>query len=106
MSRTNPMIDEPTDFSLVAGGPLFQLFLRLGLLKPPIDLAARRIIVISLVIWLPLLVLSALSGHAVGGRGVPFLFDLGAHARLLWCVPLLIAAEVIVHRRIKVVVRP
>jgi hypothetical protein len=104
MSKTNPMIDEPTDFSLVQGGPLFQLFSRAGLVKPTMDLAARRIVVISLVAWLPLLLLSALSGHAVGGLGVPFLFDLGAHARLLLCVPLLIAAEVIVHRRIRVIV--
>ena len=78
MSKTNPILDEPTDFSLVQGGPLFQFFLRARLLRPPTDLLARRIVVISLVAWLPLLVLSALSGHAVGGLGVPFLFDVGA----------------------------
>jgi hypothetical protein len=105
MSKMNPRMDEPTDFSLVEGGPLFQLFLRAGLVKPTMDLAARRIIVISLVAWLPLLLLSAWSGHAVSGLGVPFLFDVGAHARLLLSVPLLIAAEVIVHRRIGAIVR-
>ncbi len=105
MSKTNSFFDEPTDFSLVQGGPLFQLLLRTGLLKPPTDLLARRIVVITLVAWLPLLVLSALSGQALGGLGVPFLYDLGAHVRLLLAVPLLIGAEVIVHRRIKVIVR-
>jgi hypothetical protein len=105
MSKTNPILDEPTDFSLVQGGPLFQFFLRAGLLKPPTDLLVRRIVVISLVAWLPLLVLSVLSGHAVGGLGVPFLFDAAAHVRLLLGVPLFLAAEVIVHRRIKGVVR-
>jgi hypothetical protein len=104
MPKTISFFDEPTDFSLVQGGPLFQLLLRARLLRPPTDLLARRIVVISLVAWLPLLLLSALSGHAVGGLGMPFLFDVGAHARLLLCVPLLIAAEAIVHRRIKVIV--
>ena len=77
MRKTIAYFDEPTDFSLVQGGPLFQLLLRAGLLKPPTDLLARRIVVILLVAWMPLLVLSILSGHAVGGLGVPFLFDVG-----------------------------
>ena len=50
---------ESEGFSLVLGGPLFQLLLRARLVKPPIDLAARRIVVISLVAWLPLLLLAA-----------------------------------------------
>jgi hypothetical protein len=105
MRKTISFFDEPTDFSLVQGGPLFQLLLRARLLRPPTDLLARRIVVMSLVAWVPLLLLSALSGHAVGGLGVPFLFDVGAHARFLLCVPLLLAGEVIVHRRIRVIVR-
>ncbi len=105
MPKTIAFLVEPTDFSLVQGGPLFQLLLRAGLIKPSMDLAVRRIVVISLVAWAPLLVLSVLSGHAVGGLDVPFLYDLGAHARFLLCVPLFVAAEVIVHQRIKVVVR-
>ena len=105
MGKTIAFFDEPTDFSLVQGGPLFQLLLRTRLLKPPTDLLARRIVVILLVAWMPLLLLSVLSGHAFRGVAVPFLCDLGAQARLLLCVPLLLAAEVIVHRRIKLVVR-
>jgi hypothetical protein len=105
MGKTIAFFDEPTDFSLVQGGPLFQLLLRARLLRPPTDLLARRIIVISAVTWLPLLLLTALSGQAIGGVGVPFLYDLGAHARFLLCVPLFIGAEVIVHRRIKMTVR-
>jgi hypothetical protein len=70
-------LNEPTDFSLVQGGPLFQLLLRAGLIRPSMDLVARRIIVISLVAWLPLLVLTLLSG--VGGLGV--LFMTSVHTR-------------------------
>ena len=100
-----PFFDGPTDFSLVQGGPLFQLFLRTGLLRPPTDLLMRRIVAIFCIVWIPLLMLSILSGHAFGGTGVPFLFDLGGQARLLLCVPLLIAADVLVHRRIRATVQ-
>jgi hypothetical protein len=105
MRQTIAFFDEPTDFSLVQGGPLFQLFLRARLLRPPTDLLGRRMVVISLVAWLPLLLLSALSGYAVGGVAVPFLYDLGAHVRFLLCVPLFLAADVLVHRRIRPIVR-
>ena len=99
MSATPPP-GEQLDFSLVQGGPLFQLLVRTRLLRPPTDFLARRIAVVVLVAWMPLLVLTVLSGQAFGGSRVPFLSDLGAHARLLVAVPLLLAAEVIVHRRI------
>lgn len=105
MTKLIASTDEPTDFSLVQGGPFFQLLLRAGLVKPSMDLLGRRIIVIAVIAWVPLLVLTMLSGSAFGGTKVPFLYDVAAHARLLLCVPLLIAAEVIVHRRIRVTVR-
>jgi hypothetical protein len=105
MTKAIPLLEETTDFSLVQGGPLFQLMLRAGLVQPSMDLLARRIIVIAAVAWVPLLLLTFLSGTAFGGARVPFLYDVGAHVRFLLCVPLLIAAEVIVHRRIGVTVR-
>jgi hypothetical protein len=105
VQMTAAFLKEPTDFSLVQGGPLFQLFLRSRLVLPSMDMLARRVVVIAAVAWVPLLALSLLSGKAWGGTTVPFLFDLGAHARFLLSVPLLIAAEVVVHRRMKVTVR-
>lgn len=99
------LLEEPTDFSLVQGGPLFQLLLRARLVRPSMDMLARRIVVIAAIAWLPLLVLTLLSGNAFGGIDLPFLYDLSVHARLLLSVPLMIAAEVIVHRRIRVTVR-
>jgi len=105
MGKMISFFDGPTDFSLVQGGPLFEFFLRTGLLRPPADLVARRIIVIVLIAWLPPMLLSVFSGHAVGGVGVPFLYDLGVQARLLLCIPLLLAAEVVVHRRIKLIIQ-
>jgi hypothetical protein len=96
---------DSTDFSLVLGGPLYQLFLRSGLAKPPLDLLRRRVLALPLLAWLPLLVLSALEGQAMGGGRLPFLQDLEAQARFLLALPLLIVAEVLVHRRLAPAVR-
>ena len=51
------------DFSLVVGGPLYQLFLRTRLVRPPLELVHRRMLVIPLLAWLPLLALSLAEGH-------------------------------------------
>jgi hypothetical protein len=51
-------------------------------------------------------VLSALEGKALGGSvGVPFLLDAEVHVRFLVVVPLLIEAELVVHRRMRFVVK-
>lgn len=100
------MLREPEDFSLVLGGPLFQLLRRSHLSGDALELMGRRLITIPLLAWLPLLVLSALEGQALGGNvAVPFLLDVEAHARFLVALPLLIVAELVVHQRLRVVVR-
>ena len=102
----NDVLREPQDFSLVLGGPLFQLLRRSHLSGNALELVQQRILVISLLAWLPLLVLSALEGHAVGGNvAVPFLLDLDVHIRFLVALPLLIVAELVVHQRMRFVVR-
>jgi hypothetical protein len=98
--KTNPT-SEPPDFSLVLGGPLFQLYQRTHLSGYALELLRRRVLVITLFAWLPLLVLSVLEGRALGGGiKIPFLYDMEAHARFLIAVPLFIVAEVVVHRRL------
>jgi hypothetical protein len=99
-------IDEPKDFSLVLGGPLYQLLRRSHLSGDALELVRQRIIVISLFTWLPLLALSALEGQMLGGRvAVPYLLDVEIHIRFLVVVPLFIAAELVVHQRMRFVVR-
>jgi hypothetical protein len=91
-------------FSLVQGGPVFQLLRRSHLTDDALGLMSQRIIVISLFCWLPLLVLSALEGKMLGGSAaVPFLLDVEVHARFLVVVPLLIGAESVVHGRMRFV---
>jgi len=97
--------DAEREFSLVLGGPLYQLYLRTGLSTPPLGLLRRRALIIPLICWLPLLILSAMAGQAFGRVSLPFLLDVEVHARFLVAVPLLIVAELLVHRRMVVVVR-
>ncbi len=99
------LLGHPTDFSLVLGGPLFQLLRRAHLADDALTMARQRIIVISLLAWLPLLVLSVLEGRALGSSvAVPFLRDVEVHIRYLVALPLLIGAELVVHRRMRSIV--
>jgi hypothetical protein len=98
-------VSDPYDFSLVLGGPLYQLWRRLFLAGPALELLARRMIGIPTIAWLPLLVLSVWQGHALGGVKVPFLYDFAVHARYLVAVPILLLAEIVAHDRIRRVVR-
>ena len=96
---------QESDFSLVLGGPLFQLFRRAHLTGDGLELLRRRVLIIAGVAWLPLLLLSALSGHAHDEAiGIPFIYDIEAHVRFLVALPILIVAELLVHARIRPVV--
>jgi hypothetical protein len=106
MKKTIDHFDQSTDFSLVLGGPLFQLLRRAHLTGGALELLRRRILVISLLAWLPLLVLSVLEGQALAGKvPVPFLLDLENHNKFLVIVPLLILSELVVHQRMRFVVK-
>ncbi len=102
--RSEMLSDTTKDFSLVLGGPLYQLLVRAGLVRPPLDRVAARIIVITLFTWVPLLLLTALGGRLTSGVKVPFLYDVEAHCRLLLALPLLIGAEVTIHRRMRMMI--
>lgn len=94
--------EHPPDFSLVLGGPLYQLLRRAHLSNDTMAMLYRRIIVLALICWSPLLVLSTLQGQLLGGKStVPFLMDVEVHVRFLVVVPLLVAAELVVHRRMR-----
>ena len=99
---SDSLLQAPADFSLVLGGPLFQMFRKAHLTGDGLELVRQRIIVITLVSWLPLLLFAALQGQLLGGRvAVPFLLDIEVHIRFLIATPLLIAAELVVHQRMR-----
>jgi hypothetical protein len=99
------MLQNEPDFSLVLGGPLFRFLCRIKLSGSVLELAHRRILVISTVAWLPLLLLSLLDRHALRGVALPFLNDIETQIRYLMALPILIAAELIVHSRLRPIVR-
>lgn len=93
------------DFSLVQGGPLFQLFVRSHLATDALGWLKRRILFFVLLTWLPLLILSLLSGQAIAGAvRVSFLYDFEMHVRFLVALPLLLVTEWVVHSRLRPVV--
>ena len=93
------------DFSLVLGGPLFQLFRRAHLTGDALEMSRRRMIVIACIAWAPLMLLALLAGRGPGEVAIPFLYDVETHVRFLIALPILIAAELIVHRRLSPAVR-
>jgi hypothetical protein len=100
------LLPDLRDFSVVLGGPLFQLLRRAHLSDDALMMVRQRIVVIALLAWLPLLVLSALETHVLGGTAaVPFLLDVEVHIRFLVALPLLIIAELVVHRRLRPLVQ-
>lgn len=97
---------DPDNFSVAQGGPLFQIYLRTHLSGSGLELLHRRVVAITLFAWLPLLIFSALSGHAWGNAvRVPFLLDIEMQARFLLALPLLILAEPVVYRLMPPAVR-
>jgi hypothetical protein len=93
------------DFSLVLGGPLYQLLIRARLEDSALGHVKQRIVVITLLAWLPLFLLTLFDGKALGGVGIPFLYDIDMQLRFLLALPLLIAAELLVHKRIRTIVQ-
>ena len=99
-----PADDGPraVDFSLVLGGPLFQLFRRTHLTGDALQLLRRRIVVLTLLAWAPLLLLTIVEGRFWSGSvTLPFLHDVELHVRLLLALPLLVVAELVVNQRMR-----
>ena len=105
MTGSAQTASDPTDFSLVLGGPLYQIWRRTGLAGDALQMLRRRLVFLTALAWVPLLIFSVAEGHAWAGRGLPFLKDLELHARFLLALPLLILAELVVHMRMRPVIR-
>src|SRR5262245_55631791 len=99
------LFGESPDFSLVLGGPLFQLVRKARMEGDHQELLYRRIVFFTAVAWLPLFLLTTLSPFAGSGGRLSFLQDVEVHVRFLVALPVLIAAELIVHSRLAPIVR-
>jgi hypothetical protein len=99
------ILQELEDFSLVLGGPTFQLLRKARLEGGEADLVSRRIFAITLITWLPLFVLAMLGAAGDDAGRLAFFRDVEVHARFLVALPVLIAAELVVHMRVRPAVR-
>ena len=96
---------EGRDFSIVLGGPFFQLLNRAHLAGKALELVKKRVIVLAIITWLPLFLLSILKGQAWGeGTNLPFVQDIDVHVRFLLALPLFVMSELLVHQRLVLVV--
>lgn len=91
------------DFSVLQGGPFLQLRRRIPLLRPGRPTLLWRLLALTLLAWLPLLLLSLLRAEPAALQA--FLLDYHVHTRLLLSLPLLIAAKRYVDRRLAFAVR-
>jgi hypothetical protein len=105
-AQTPEVSPQAPDFSLVLGGPLFQLLRRTHLSDDALTLVRKRLLVIIAVTWLPLVLIAGLQGRLLRGEGyVPLFSDFELHARFLVALPLLIVAELVVHQRMRTIVQ-
>jgi hypothetical protein len=90
------------EFTLVAGGALFQLLRRLGVIDETLHRLPARIALIVGLTWLPLLALTSVERNLYQpAPDVSFLGDIECQARFLVAVPLLMIAEWVVHLRMR-----
>lgn len=105
MTSENPFFeDEQADFSLVLGGPTFQLLRKSHLEGDHLELLRRRIVVITVFVWLPVCLLWYFASPTEGAR-LSFFRDVEVHARFLIALPVLIGSELLVHLRIRPVIK-
>ena len=94
---------DPHGFDLVGRGPSFRLAQRFGFNRPDRPRRVRKILLLILVTWVPLVLLSLVAGHAFGNRvAVTLLRDPVILSRFLFVLPLLALAEIVVERSLGV----
>lgn len=97
---------DPHGFDLVGRGPSFRMAQRFGFNRPDRPRRIRKILLLILVTWVPLVLLSLVAGHAFGNRvAVTLLRDPVILSRFLFVLPLLALAEIVVERSLGVQAR-
>jgi hypothetical protein len=103
LSAAPPTGPEARDFSLVPGGPLFRFLRRAHMADDELRFVQRRLVLAVLITWAPVTAL-AVWQSALVGPGRSLMNDVGFHLRFLVAAPLLILAELVVHRRMRLIV--
>src|SRR5689334_1830263 len=93
-------------FTFTEGGPgaAFMTRLRLVHRERGAGLGRTALILMALT-WLPLFVLCVFEGLAFGGVKIPFFYDIAAHTRFLFAVPVLVLADIPIGARLRSIMR-
>ena len=97
------MMEDPYGWaSFIKDGPFRKFLTGMGLAGSGPALLPACAAACALIAWLPLLLMSAAQGLALGGpsQKIPFLLDFASHIRFLFAVPLLVIAEIPVRKRL------
>ena len=90
------------NFSIVVGGPVYDLLRRRHLVRQTLPNVWRRVVALLAVTWLPLLLLCLKDGLAFGPQvRIPFLYDFAVYGRFLIGLPLLLYAELAIDPAIR-----
>ncbi len=103
---TRELAPDELDLSLVRGGPLYGLLIRMGIARAGVSGVTARMVIYAAVTWLPLAVLSWIQGQQAGAPLLQsFLANFAQSVRFLAVVPLLIFAELQIQPWLSHVVR-
>lgn len=107
MPHDHPSIpDSCPPYTLFDDGPAYRVEEKLGLLQGGRRRTGRRVLFALLVAWLPMLLLAAAQGLAIGPtRLESFLMDFIINVRFLITVPVLLVGETICEGQLRTVVR-
>ena len=89
----------PETFSLIEGGPIHKLLVKLNMDQHRWKLA----LIFLCITWLPLVVITAINGTLYNGAGLNFLEDYTMQGRLLIGIPMMILIKNIVYSKIPMV---
>jgi hypothetical protein len=94
----------PDDFSMARSGAFYKLLVKVGMGGSSRQALMKRSLILSMVAWLPLLMLTLLQDISIGkGFEMSFLKDFATHTRYLVIVPMLVFAETSVDFRLKII---
>ena len=107
MSKDNPPVSNaPTSFTLFDGGPIYRLEEKFSLVREGRRRSGYWILLALLIAWVPMLLLSAAQGLAIGPtRLESFLMDFAINVRILVTVPAFLLGEAICRAQLIIVVR-
>lgn len=89
-----------SEFSLLRGGPLFQISRSIGLAREGRPMAAKIALALMVIVLVPVIVATALRGTLLDGVEVPLVHDYLFGARFLIAMPLLVLAAPNADQRI------